>query len=121
MSYESKIIIVNRSVIESRNGTLWVYGEQIADIDMSCMCQGFVELFKNEIDYKLCVENSDEPTKEDRYGKVMTYTDCKTVIKYLKKLIANGNNYRRLNMLLGLLKGINEDQWEDIQVVHYGY
>lgn len=121
MSYESRIIIVNRNVIERRDGTLWVYGDQIASIDMSCMCQGFVELFKNEIDYELYIDDGNESTNKDCYGKVMTYTDCKTVIKYLKKLIANGHNYRRLTMLLGLLKGINEDQWEDIQVVHYGY
>lgn len=121
MSYESRIFIVDRSEYENNDGTLSVYAEQIADIKMSSMYSGFTNLFDKEVDYKLYIDNDDEPTRTDKYGDVMTYTDCKTVITYLESLIADGKNYRRLTILLGLLKGINEKQWHDIQVVHYGY
>ena len=121
MGYESRILIVNRSEIELKNGTSWVYGEKIADVKMACMYDGFTDLFDKKIDYDLYIDNADESTQTDKYGDVMTYTNCKTVIDYLEELIEAGENYRRLTVLLGLLKGIDESQWDDIQVVHYGY
>lgn len=120
MAYESRIFIVDRKETEFKD-EIYVYPEQIADIKMACMADGFTALFDKKIDYELYVDNGDESTQTDKYGNIMTYTDCKTVIDYLEKLIADGDDYRRLPVLLGLLKGINEEQWENIQVVHYGY
>jgi hypothetical protein len=120
MSYESRIFVVNRTEID-RGTNVYVWGEKIADIKMSSMENGFSELFTNEIDYELYVDNSDEPTQTDKYGAVMTYTDLNTVIDYLEEEIANGDNYRRLTVLLGLLRGFDETQWNELQVVHYGY
>ena len=121
MGYESRVFIVNRNEINREQDTPYVWGEKIADIKMSCMYDGFTALFNKEIDYELYIDNGDESTKTDRYGATMTYTNCKTVVDYLEKLIADGENYRRLSLLLGLLKGIDESQWSDIQIVHYGY
>lgn len=121
MGYESRVIIVDRNEIERKDGMPYVWAEQIADVKMSKMYDGFTDLFDKEIDYELFIDNGDETTKTDKYGVVMRYTDCKTVIDYLEKLIADGEDYRRLTVLLGLLKGFNEGQWNDIQVVHYGY
>ena len=121
MGYESRVFIVDRNEVEHNDGTSYVYAEEIADIKMSCMYDEFTKLFDKKVDYKLYIDNRDEATQTDKYGEVMTYTDCKTVIDYLENLIANGDNYRRLTLLLGLLKGINEERWNNIQVVHYGY
>lgn len=121
MGYESRVFVVNRNEIEHGNGTSHVYAEKIADIKMACMYDGFIDLFDKKVDYDLYIDNGDEATQTDMYGEIMTYTDCKTVIAYLEKLIADGENYRRLTLLLGLLKGINEEQWDNIQVVHFGY
>lgn len=121
MGYESRVFIVNRIEYENAKNELCVFAEKIADIKMSKMYSEFVDLFDKEIDYELYVDSIDESTKVDRYGNVMTYTNCETVINYLEELIANGENYRRLNLLLGLLKGFDENHWDDIQVVHYGY
>ena len=121
MGYESRVFVVNRNEVKHNNGTSYVYAEKIADIKMCCMTNGFTNLFNKKVDYELFVDNADESTQTDKYGNVMTYTDCKTVINFLEKLIEDGENYRRLNLLLGLLKGIDENQWNDIQVVHYGY
>lgn len=120
MSYESRIFVVNRSVHKGINET-YVYGEKIADVKMSRMLDSFTNLFNQKIDYKLYIDNCDESTQTDKYGEIMRYTDRQTVIDYLEELIESGDNYRRLTILLGLLKGINEEQWDDIQVVHYGY
>ena len=121
MGYESRVFVVNRNEIERNDGSTYVYAEKIADVKMSCMGSGFTELFDKKVDYELYIDNGDESTQTDKYGDVMTYTDCKTVIDYLENLIAEGNDYRRLSVLLGLLKGFNEEEWDDIQVVHYGY
>lgn len=121
MGYESRIFVVNKETITHGDGTAFVYAEKIADVKMSCMYDGFTDLFDKKVDYELYIDNADESTQTDKYGDVMTYTDCETVIDYLENLIAEGENYRRLTVLLGLLKGINEKQWDDIQVVHYGY
>lgn len=121
MGYESRVFVVNRNEIEHGNEKKYVYAEKIADIKMACMYDGFVDLFDKKVDYELYIDNGDEATQTDKYGQTMTCTDCQTVIDYLEKLIADGKNYRRLSMLLGLLKGINEEQWDNIQVVHYGY
>lgn len=112
MGYESRIFIVDKNEY---------FAEKIADIKMSCMYDGFINLFDKKVDYELYIDNGNESTQVDRYGDVMTYTDCKTVIDFLENLIASGENYRRLTVLLGLLKGINEEQWDNIQIVHYGY
>ena len=121
MGYESRIFVVDRSEHENYDGTNWIYAEKIADIKMSKMEDGFTDLFDKKIDYELYIDNGDKATQTDKYGEIMTYTNCKTVIDYLEKLIADGDDYRRLTILLGLLKGINEEQWCEIQVVHYGY
>lgn len=122
MSYESRIFVVNRNEIKHGDGTAWIYAEKIADIKMSRMYyDGFTDLFDKKVDYELYIDNGDEATQTDMYGEIMTYTDCKTVITYLENLIANGEDYRRLTLLLGLLKGIDEKQWDNIQIVHYGY
>lgn len=120
MGYESRVLVVDRNEYDI-NGTHYVHAEKIADIKMSKMYDGFTDLFDKKVDYELYIDNANEATQTDKYGDVMTYTDCRTVIDYLENLIANGETYRRLTVLLGLLKGFNESQWNDIQVVHYGY
>ncbi|MBO5828892.1 MAG: hypothetical protein J6R59_10645 [Paludibacteraceae bacterium] len=121
MGYESRIFVVDRNEINHGNGMSYVWANKIADIKMSGMYDGFTSLFDKKVDYELFVDSMDESTQTDKYGNAMTYTDCKTVIGYLEKLIADGKSYRRLNVLLGLLKGIDESEWDEIQIVHYGY
>lgn len=119
MGYESRIFVVDRREYKHGDGTSYVYAEKIADIKMACMYDGFTKLFDKKVDYDLYIDNGDEATQTDMYGEIMTYTDCKTVINYLENLISK--DYRRLPLLLGLLKGIDESQWDNIQIVHYGY
>lgn len=121
MGYESRIFVVNRSEFEGRNGNISVYAEKIADIKMSRMHQGFTDLFNKPVDYELYIDSGDESTSTDKYGDMMKYTDVQTVVDFLGNLIAEGENYRRIFVLLGLLKGIDESQWDEIQIVHYGY
>ena len=121
MSYESRIFVVERNEIENRDGTSYVYAEKIADVKMCSMYNGFKNIFDKEVDYELYIDSGEKSTSTDMYGEKMKYTDVQTVIDYLENLIDRGETYRRLPMLLGMLKGIDTSQWNDIQIVHYGY
>lgn len=118
MGYESRIIIVER-----HGGEQTIFGEIISEVWMSKMGynNGWRELFKNPIDYKLYIDDCEDGTDKDLYGKHLTYTDIKSVVNWLEKEIQKGNDYRRLPVLLSLLKGFDESQWVNLQVVHYGY
>ena len=118
MGYESKIIIVDRH----DNGH-FVFAEKLAEINMSKMGygNGWREMFVNPVDYKLFINSCDEDTDEDCYGEHLKSTNVQTVIAWLESEIHKGNKYRRLPILLSLLKGFDESQWEQLQVVHYGY
>ena len=121
MSYESRIFVVERTEHKEPNGNGWIYAEKIADIKMSAMPISFANLFTKDIDYTLYIDSGERDTNTDMYGIVMKYTDVHTVVDYLEKLIDSGETYRRLSLLLGMLKGIDTSQWNDIQIVHYGY
>lgn len=126
MGYESKLIVVNRKAFSKINNPKeisWIYGEQIAQINMSKMDNehGWLNLFNKAIDYKLFIEDGDHDTNTDKYGDVMKYASISKVCDWLEREIANGDDYRRLKPLLGLLRGFDEQRWDELQVVHYGY
>lgn len=123
MSYESKIIIVDRRAYKmSESGNYYVYPEQLASVDMGEINhESWLELFATPIDYTLYIRSYDDAVDTDMYGDKMKYASIKAVKAWLEKQIQDGNDYRRLKPLLGLLNGFDESQWEELQVVHYGY
>lgn len=117
MGYESRVIVVNVNRHEN-----YIYGEKIADIKMSKMGD-FKKIFTKPIDYKLFITNEDEDTDKDCYGDRLCSADIKTVVEWLETVPKNEgwDDYRRIKPLIGLLNGFNEDNWNELQVVHYGY
>lgn len=117
MGYESRIFITER--IEWPDGT--VYANKIATVDMCKMgySSGFHELFDKPIDYKVFVDEEHE-TDKDLYGDHLKYASIQTVIDWLENQIEK-DDYSRLPVLLGLLKGFDPGKWHDLQVVHFGY
>lgn len=121
MGYESRIFIIDRNERTTPKGDKWVYGEKIAMVNMCKMGydSGFHELFTKPIDYKIFTDGETE-TDEDCYGEHLKSATVQTVIDWLEKEIET-DDYRRLPVLLGLLKGFQTDRWSELQVVHYGY
>jgi hypothetical protein len=114
MSYESKIYIINY-----HEKTDWA--ELICSVNMSNMGSnnGWRELFKNKIPYYFY--DGDSKIETDKYGEPLTYTsNIQNVVDWLEKEIKT-NNYRRLPILLNLLKGFKLENWDDIHIIHYGY
>lgn len=126
MGYESRIIVVN--VVkhpEEKIGKITypaqTFVEEIASIKMSCMEQDFHMLFDKEIDYKIYTPGcGDRETNEDKYGRHIKSGDINKVIEWLEEKVKM-DDYRRLKPLLGLLKGFSVEQWDKLEVLHYGY
>lgn len=114
MSYKSKLLIVNKT------GSVSEYGEIIAQIDMSAIGDArFYSLFKIPVTCELY--NSDGfASKFDTHGEELKYAPISTVKNWVEQEAVK-NSYRRLKPLLGLLKGFDESEWDELQVVHYGY
>ena len=130
MSYESKVLVINRSEIPN----LCVSGQELARFDLACMGydkfngKEFPELFSTPIDFNLYVNHSDEVVddsfyREDCYGKHCNFTrDIDEVIAWLEESQRH-EPYRRAEMLLNFLKLFKYQvgQFDDICLVHYGY
>ncbi len=122
MGYESRIIVMNRSELTRPNGgnwvytENWVYAEKIAEMNMCCMGSDFKKLFEKPIDYTIYV--NDEKTDEDCYGEHIKYATIDRIVEWLENY---NEDYRRIAPLLGLLKGFDESEWDELQVLHYGY
>lgn len=121
MGYESRLFITNvHRRKETNESSAWIYAEKIADIRMSCMENSFVCLFNKDIDYKLFIDNDEEDTDTDKYGKHMKSASIPEIMTWLEEAMKR-DNYRRLAPLYGLLSGFNLGQWDCLEVVHYGY
>lgn len=121
MGYESRIFVIERKEGTYPNGNKYVYAEKIAMVNMCNMGYNFTGFFDKPIDYKIFVDGETE-TDEDRYGEHLKYAPVDRVIEWLERELAKYTyKYRRLSPLLGLLKGFDQYEWEELQVVHYGY
>ena len=128
MGYESKIIFVERHKYSSG----CVYGQEISIWDMCKMGwyefngKSFKDIFTIPIDFDLNLNGDvcDEEARIDNYGEHCKYTDVNTIINWLEKYVSKVE-YRRADLLLAfcysLKEQINNNRWNEICVVHYGY
>lgn len=128
MGYESKLYIVNRHDFRPSYDHVW--GEIVATFDLSKMGYSnheFYDAFTKEIDYEFYLPTCDDNGNEvmdfvntDCYGTHMKSADLKTVIRALE-ICEERDHYRRLPPLIAMLKAFDESEWDELQVVHYGY
>lgn len=116
MGYESRIYVVD---CHKRTG----YAEVIAVMNMCKMGYGgtWTDLFKTDFPYEAYHEDGNTKIEEDAYGECVKCSDIVPVIEWLEREIEGGNDYRRLPILLSLLKSFEKDKWAELKVVHYGY
>ena len=114
MAYESRIFVVNVHK-ETR------YGEIAARYDLSNMGgdESFYNLFDTPIDY-IFYPDGNRQTDKDLYDDKIQSADINKLIEWLETK-GRQTNYRRIEPLIGLLKGFKLSEWENLQVVHYGY
>ncbi len=118
MGYESKIFVVDRSDwLREDDGHL--YGRIVAMVDMSC-CPGLSSLFTEPADVSIFADNENKSTCVDKYGDEIKSANIQNVIQWCEKQ-EKEEHYRRFNPLIGLLKGLNPDEWKNLMIVHYGH
>lgn len=109
----------------SKNYGKVYYAENIATFDMSCMgyVNGWRELFSNPIDYEVYVTSEDKSTKIDKYGEKIKSGNFDKIINWLDTHNNTGlyNSNKRITPLVEMLKGFNKTEWDDLQIIHYGY
>ena len=117
MGYESRVIIARRF-----SGS--EYAEDIAEMKLGKVSDGFLQLFRVEYDGKFFdFYGCDAQITQDKYGKPLTYASFDRVYEWLVMNVQEAN-YRRYNMLLALMQEVRNG-WagdtEDFVLIHYGY
>lgn len=120
MGYESRVYVMN--VYRDFDILGKPYAERIAVFDLSCMgCDSrWTQLFQTPVDFAVFSPDGEEPLEEDNYGDKLMSASIVDVISCLEDLETT-EHYRRIPPLLALLKGFEPSEWNDLQVVHYGY
>ncbi len=118
MSYESKFFVVEKSTMPDYENENYVYGQVVTGFNAGCIpCIDEIKKYPLTNAY---IYYNDEKVYEDKYGDKLIEIPIPDLIKIIRKASKN-DNYRRYSPLLGLLKGFNLEQWNDIVVLHYGY
>lgn len=115
MGYESKLIVVNR---DSNSILDYVWAEVIAEFKMSCLPWNHRDIFQTPIDFDIYVNG--EPTRKDCYGEHCQMAKPDYVADVLEEM-AKEENYRRYSPVIGMLRGFDKNEWDDLEVIHYGY
>ena len=125
MGYESKLYIVNKlpeHVVIKDNGMQ--YCELIAMVDL-CKYYKWSEKATNypRTNCYFYAEDGNKQIVEDEYGDPLKEISLDDAIEILDEAFYSGDNYRRLGPALTLLQSLkdNENQWNEIVVLHYGY
>ena len=125
MGYESKLYIVNKlpeHMVIKDNGMQ--YCELIAMVDL-CKYYKWSEKATNypRTNCYFYAEDGNKQIVEDGYGYPLKEISLDDAIEILDEAFYSGDNYRRLGPALTLLQSLkdNENQWNEIVVLHYGY
>ena len=125
MGYESKLYIVNKlpeHMAIKDNGMQ--YCELIAMVDL-CKYYKWSEKATNYLrtNCYFYAEDGNKQIVEDGYGYPLKEISLDDAIEILDEAFYSGDNYRRLGPALTLLQSLkdNENQWNEIVVLHYGY
>ena len=125
MGYESKLYIVNKlpeHVAIRYNGMQ--YSELIAMVDI---CK-YHKWSNKAINYPrtncyFYAEDGNTIIIEDQYGEPLKEVPLDDALDILDEAFYSGDSYRRLGPALALLQSLkdNENKWDEIVVLHYGY
>ena len=124
MGYESKLYIVekqNKFSFEEKR-----YARVIAMFDL-CKHNTITDFLKHcpETDCYFFADDGRTKVLKDKYNVSLKETTLPIIINKLEQIIDEGETYRRVFPLLALLKTINVQQnnnmWNDVVVLHYGY
>lgn len=120
MGYESRVIIARKNSISPK------FIDVVAELNMSGVTDGFLNLFKDEytgLFFDFYARGEDRQIKVDKYDKPLTYAPFDKVYKWLLDNVLE-EHYRRYDMLLAVLNTVRTGwatQENEFIVIHYGY
>lgn len=125
MGYESKLYIVNKlpeHMVIKDNGMQ--YCELIAMVDICKYYKWSDKAIKYpKTNCYFYAEDGNKKIIEDGYDEPLKEIPIDDALDILEEEFYSGDNYRRLRPALTLLQSLkdNENQWNEIVVLHYGY
>lgn len=126
MGYESRLYVVNKTdygferYFEDVDKEL-KYAECIAQFEL-CKVYDVSSKMRKYPDTDCYTYDGDEEVIEDKYGsplKEIPIADAIAIIE--EEAESDGYAYRRWKPCLGLLKGFDAGDWENLVVLHYGH
>ena len=122
MGYESKIYIVEKSMIgKDVNGKRMWFGDVVASFRLSKtpIYQEIRNRF-SPTDTYFYADDGNTEIIEDIYGKPLTEIPIPDLIDILERAESK-EHYRRYVPLIRMLQGFDLTQWKDLVALHYGY
>ena len=135
MGYDNRFHIVQKYGFETEvNGKVYYPCEMIATYEACGMAWEAEDAFRDKskqtnltfLDYEYKGDENGhsifhcEYVVEDKYGEPLTEFTIPEAIAILRKA-ERKEHYRRNTLLLGILLAIDETEWGDIRVLHYGH
>ena len=122
MGYESRLYIVEKSTLKHINKEK-VWGEVIAHFDLSKIGKAADKFLSYpDTDCFIYADNGNDEILEDKYGDNLKEIPIEDAIRILIEAAEKDNwYYRRFSPAIGLLKGFDLNQWDNLVVLHYGY
>lgn len=122
MGYESRIYIVEKSLVMDDNHKRW--GRVLARFDL-----GKVYALSDKLrdapatDCYIYSDDGDTRYDEDRYGKPLTEVSITDAIEALETALARGEDSREIPPLIAALKVFNyhRERFRELAVLHFGY
>ena len=121
MGYESKFYIVNKTTLKSLDGKKY-WAEVLAMFDLCKVPVVYDQICKYpKTNVYIYADDGNTEINEDAYGDDMIEIPIADMVDIMDKVIHNEDYYRRYYPFLGLLKGFNPNEWNDLVVLHYGH
>ena len=120
--YESRLII-GRKIKHARKSAR-VFFQELCRYELCSMgnqeinYKNFFELFDQEVDFEMFVEDENQATKTDRYGDICKYTTQDHLLPWLN-LFTYYDGYWRIPPLIALLEALKEEK--DLIIINYGH
>ena len=128
MGYESRLYVVDKSdhkitVDEKIEGQVqereYVLGELLTTFNLCSLGGECYRLWDRNCTDCTFLDGNEFVTV-DKYGKHLTETPLKEAIEILEKA-ERKQHYRRLLPVIAYLRFIDESEWDNVVVLHYGY
>lgn len=122
MGYESKLYVIKKGSVKGSSGK--IYGMHVAAFEMGCVYEmvGMIKKYPHTDTFFFADDGNTEVTS-DAYGEPLTEIPVKDMANIIRGLSEHDvyNVYRRYKPVLAFLDAIDESEWHNIVVLHYGH